>query len=758
MAVFTEIRLKDQVSKTAKAMSMSISNLSKAFRDSDAKSFESEISRATKEMERLRKITESQTEATKDFGNATKSAFNNSISAGNKLLNVYAGLEVAAKGLSAVKDVGTVSLGGALDLGQFERQFQARLGSNAVGTALFDSLKEQAKDSAFSLQDLTQNTSSFLSMVSNKKQLDKLNQFAEQLAVFDTTGQGLSGAGFSIKEAMGGDIVSLAERFNMSKGLIRSLGIDEMGKKGDIDGFITQFEKLLEMQKMGKGAYEKMLGDPKTQLNMFKSNLETSLAEAGLSAVEKLAPITSKLNEWLKTDNATELFTGISVGMSNAVDYAIRKVEELKSYFLGLGSQIAPAFTEISGFIGSTFDQLFSVQGAFGSIGTSLASIFSSKGFVASARFVISTFSSISKVVSGVAKYISDLNNRFSFLLPTVTSVVVGFTVFKTVNSSLQSGIEGIKNAISSAQMAMTTLTSATKAATAAQTAFNIAQKANIIGAVTSAVLGLVAALGSLFTAMKSVTDYASQAQSVADATANTGTSADIKRAKELGISTASYLDIKNSYNEYNTAINSLKGNKNAFDKAKARYENYVDPVSGTSNIWSDKGKAGKKAAADALEEAAKNMGYKYVRTTDQVIRITENLSGHKNDINDLALERDKVRSEKLTAAQELEATKNKLNEMTFDSSFDGSSFNVNEVGSVNKINDTVDIASEDLKYMRDIAEQEVINEFTTKMVVPQFSVTFGDVRETADIDDIVSKLKSVLADGIENSPSMVHI
>lgn len=132
------------------------------------------------------------------------------------------------------------------------------------------------------------------------------------MALFDTTGQGLEGAGFSLKEALSGDIQSLAERFNISKGLIRAFKIDELGKKGNIDEFITQFEKLLDAQKMGIEAYETMLKDPKVKLDMFISNIKTSFAEASTSAIESIAPLIDKFNNWFKSDKSSKFFNVIA--------------------------------------------------------------------------------------------------------------------------------------------------------------------------------------------------------------------------------------------------------------------------------------------------------------------------------------------------------------------------------------------------------------------------------------------------------------
>lgn len=212
-----------------------------------------------------------------------------------------------------------LTFGGALDLDSAEREFQARMGNDSVGSAMFDKLQQQAQKSAFGFKELANNTLSFMSMTTNPSNLDGLNNLAEKLAVFDKTGQGLAGAGFSIKEAMSGDIVSLAERFNMSKAQIRGFGIDQMGKNGDVEGFIRQFNLLLEAQNMGEAAYQKMLQSPKVQLNMFLSNLKTGFAMAAQSALQSLTPLITRLNAWFSSDSGQAFFAGLSAGLNQVV-------------------------------------------------------------------------------------------------------------------------------------------------------------------------------------------------------------------------------------------------------------------------------------------------------------------------------------------------------------------------------------------------------------------------------------------------------
>lgn len=80
---------------------------------------------------------------------------------------------------------------------------------------------------------------------------------------------------------------------------------------------------------------------------------------------------------------------------------------------------------------------------------------------------------------------------------------------------------------------------------------------------------------------------------------------------------------------------------------------------------------------------------------------------------------------------------------------------NIDKVGEVGKIKDKVDISSEDLKTMRELAEMKNIQNFVT--LQPQ--LTFGDTHVRQDgrsIDEIVANISSRLEEEIASSARMV--
>jgi tape measure domain-containing protein len=75
---------------------------------------------------------------------------------------------------------------------------------------------------------------------------------------------------------------------------------------------------------------------------------------------------------------------------------------------------------------------------------------------------------------------------------------------------------------------------------------------------------------------------------------------------------------------------------------------------------------------------------------------------------------------------------------------------NIGKVGSVGKIEDTVDISSEDLKVMRDLAEMKSIQNFVT--LTPTVQVTTGPISKEVDVDEVIHQIKNTMETEIESS------
>ncbi len=82
---------------------------------------------------------------------------------------------------------------------------------------------------------------------------------------------------------------------------------------------------------------------------------------------------------------------------------------------------------------------------------------------------------------------------------------------------------------------------------------------------------------------------------------------------------------------------------------------------------------------------------------------------------------------------------------------------NVDKVGKVDKVGGTVDVSSEDLKRMRDIYENDVIQEVYATNVTPQVNIQFGDVKETADVDKIIGLIRGKIKESININAEGVH-
>ena len=71
-------------------------------------------------------------------------------------------------------------------------------------------------------------------------------------------------------------------------------------------------------------------------------------------------------------------------------------------------------------------------------------------------------------------------------------------------------------------------------------------------------------------------------------------------------------------------------------------------------------------------------------------------------------------------------------------------------------ISDSLDISKEDLKYMRDVAEREAINRYTTAQIAVDFKNT-ATINSNMDIDGVMNKFTEKLREAVDTSAEAVH-
>ncbi|XID92484.1 hypothetical protein ACF3MZ_29150 [Paenibacillaceae bacterium WGS1546] len=79
----------------------------------------------------------------------------------------------------------------------------------------------------------------------------------------------------------------------------------------------------------------------------------------------------------------------------------------------------------------------------------------------------------------------------------------------------------------------------------------------------------------------------------------------------------------------------------------------------------------------------------------------------------------------------------------------------VHEVGKIGRIEDSVDVSSEDLKTMRELAEIRSIQNFVT--LTPTVQVQTGDIRQDVDVNDMLKKIEQSMAQEIASSARGVY-
>jgi hypothetical protein len=634
--------------------------------------------------------------------NRLNNEFNKGANASNGLISKVKGLAAAYFGFEAAKQGIKGTIGGAMGLQQQLFTLQGIMGNKEVGTAYFDNLQKKANESVFGFEDFAANARKYMQFTKNTDSLDKLANISERLTLMDPT-QGLQGAGFALKEAMSGDFISLKERFGFGKA-----DAEILKASTSMDDFISKFDTLLSKKGFTDSMLEQYNNSAAAQFDNLQSNFKTALSQAGNGALEILAPVITRINNTFSNGGFQSFFNNISIGLSTIVS---------------IGLDVADVLTWIG-------------------------------------NVVSDNWSIISPIVWGVVTAIAAYN------------IAVGIL---NITSAISKGIQ-LASAIATAIHTKTTLAKANAdaAATASQWGLNAALLACPI---TWIIIGIIALIVIIYAAVGAINHFAGTSWSatgiIIGAFAVLGAfiwntvvgviNAVIQflwtRFVEPWIGIIEWvLNVFNGgFNSFGDAVANLIGQIISWFLSLGKVvTKIIDAIFGTdwtgglSSIQDSVLSWGKNEKAITLERNAPtiNSRIEYGQAWDSGYNFGENIAS-KFSMNNLLGDIDKA------TKQPIIPDLNAWNAAQGPGELSMSGLDKDSNKHLKNIDDKIDVSNEHLELLRDLAEQDSIQNFVT--LSPTVQVKTGDIRETADFDMIISKIEAYMENELVNSAEGVY-
>ncbi len=241
------------------------------------------------------------------------------------------------------------SLREAMNVDKEMRNMQNAFGNKEVGAAYYKSIDKTANESAFNKDELMNNTTNFMGMTKNTNQLDRISNLSQRLSLKNPN-EGLESSGNAIKQAMQGDGKQLKDSFGF-----KGADIDILSASSSMDEFIGKFDQLLNNKGATQGMLEDLNNSPTAQFENIKSNFTTALGEMGGGALQALTPLMGMLNEAFSSGKFQPFFDGIAMGLyivANAVVWLVDGFKWIGDTFSEVIPYMIPVILGIAAAIG----------------------------------------------------------------------------------------------------------------------------------------------------------------------------------------------------------------------------------------------------------------------------------------------------------------------------------------------------------------------------------------------------------------------
>ncbi|WP_214795150.1 MULTISPECIES: hypothetical protein [unclassified Exiguobacterium] len=291
--------------------------------------------------------------------------------------------------------LGEAVLGGAMNKELSQMQMGALLADKGKGKELFGLVQDKAMTSMFAEKDFAAAATTFLPVTKDFSEISRMMDINERLASSNPL-EGMEGASFSMREALSGDIASIADRFNISKKTLRESGFSS---DASWQQNLNAVDKTLD--KMGYTAeYVAEVNDSAyAQWELFKSNALKIFADSGEGILSKLKDPLKQLNATLGSQQVARFVEGMGDGLANMFQRSLSYVEDLDL-----------SWSDVETWAKETWDGASEMMKSAWGAGKELVDLIAGEDDAS----LTSAFINLGKSMEGVAKTLDAIANGFN--------------------------------------------------------------------------------------------------------------------------------------------------------------------------------------------------------------------------------------------------------------------------------------------------------------------------------------------------------
>ncbi|WP_088007194.1 hypothetical protein [Indiicoccus explosivorum] len=229
----------------------------------------------------------------------------------NKASSSLAGWAAGIMGVYGAQKLLSSTIGAAMQTDYQKVSLQALFAGDAkAADQLSKFIEDKAMKSVMDYGEVLGSVQSFATVTKDVGEIEKLVNLTERLSYLNPM-EGAMGAGYAIKEMLGGDLVSLRDRFNLSKDQVAPLkeAVGQAAKLQALDSILSDIGVNAEyLGKVNDTTFAKW--------NKLTDTMRAALRKLGESALDSVGPMVDKMTKFLEGREFAKLQQEASVAFS----------------------------------------------------------------------------------------------------------------------------------------------------------------------------------------------------------------------------------------------------------------------------------------------------------------------------------------------------------------------------------------------------------------------------------------------------------